>query len=350
MKRMATVAALGLTLALAGCATLPPPLAAELRPSEAALATGPFRLREPLPATAAPVSTEAPGRAPEAAQLVSGLVLVWSNPDAAGLFVGLFSEPFLPWTHIGLVSVEPDGVFVYDTNAGLSLTAEGPATGHEGRGVQRIPYARYVESEHIFGLYALPPDVHVGRLLDHVRGHYARRTPFDARFDSADASALYCTELTAHAWSAAGAQAPRPLPARQHRSYNLVRRLLRIPEAGFFMPDQFVDPQRELALWGRRHTTAQIHALFAARRELALRLAPETPLGHLIGWRDSAMSLPAALYLRETPQRFVDAALAQARTGETPEQIRARVAALAERHFGPVLKVEARRQDPDPPL
>jgi hypothetical protein len=337
---------LALSTTLIGCATLPPPLAAELRPPEAALASGPFRLREPLPAVAAPVAGEATGQAPAASQLVSGLVLVWSNPAAAGLFVGLFGEPFLPWTHIGLVSVEPDGVFVYDTNAGLSLTAEGPATGHEGRGVQRIPFQRYVDSDHIFGLYALPPEVHVGRLLDHVRGEYARRTPFDARFDSVDASALYCSELTAHAWAAAGGTPLTPVPARRHRSYDLVRRLLRIPDAGFFMPDQFVDPQRELALWGRRHTTAQIHALFAARRELALRLTPETPLGHLIGWRDAALSLPDALTLREIPQRFVDLALAQARADDHPPQIRARVAALAQRHFGPVLKVEARRQDP----
>lgn len=344
-------AAAALLLGLGGCATtLPAPLAAELRLPEAELATGPFRLREPLPDTAAPLSSGTPGRAPPASQLVSGLVLVWSNPGATGLFVGLFSEPFLPWTHIGIVSVEADGVFVYDTNAGLSLTEEGPATGHEGRGVQRIPYTRYVESDHIFGLYALPPEVDVGRLLDHVRGQYARRTPFDARFDSLDPSALYCTELTAHAWAAAGAAPLALVPARRHRSYDLVRRLLRIPDAGFFMPDQFVAPQRELAIWGRRHSTAQIHALFAARHELALRLTPDTPLGHLIGWRDTALSLPEALTLRDAPQRFIDAAMALADAQDHPAQIRARVAALAQRHFGPVLKVGARRQDPAPAL
>lgn len=335
-------AAAALLLGLGGCATtLPAPLAAELRLPEAELATGPFRLREPLPDTAAPVPSGTPRRAPPASQLVSGLVLVWSNPGATGLFVGLFSEPFLPWTHIGIVSVESDGVFVYDTNAGLSLTEEGPATGHEGRGVQRIPYTRYVESDHIFGLYALPPEVEVGRLLDHVRGQYARRTPFDARFDSVDPSALYCTELTARAWAAAGAAPLSPVPARRHRSYDLVRRLLRIPDAGFFMPDQFVEPRRELALWSRRLSPAQIHALFEARRELALRLSPETPLGHLIGWRDAALSLPEALTLREPAQRFIDLALAQTREDDLPPQIRARVAALALRLFGPVLKVGA---------
>lgn len=346
MKRWLSVAAWGLSLALAGCATLPAPLATELRVADAERASGPFRLREPLPAVvAAPAPVGALGRAPQASQLVSGLVLVWSSPGASGLFVGLFSEPYLPWTHIGLVSVEPDGVFVYDTNAGLSLTAEGPATGHEGHSVQRIPYERYVDSDFIYGLYALPPEVHVGRLLDHVRGQYARHTPFDARFDSTDASELYCSELMAQAWAAAGATPLTPVPARRHRSYDLVRRLLRIPDAGFFMPDQFVDPTRELALWGRRHTPAQIHALFAARRELALRLAPETPLGHLIGWRDTATSLPEALNLRDAPQRFIDLALAQGRADDHPNQIRARVAALALRLFGPVLKVGAPRPD-----
>lgn len=350
MTRWPRIAAFGpaliLSLLLGGCATLPPPLAAELWATEDALATGPFRLREPLPAVTPPLPAESAVQAPPASQLVSGLLLVWSSPGATGLFVGLFGEPFMPWTHIGVVSVEPDGVFVYDTNAALSLTTEGPATGHEGRGVQRIPYERYVDSDFIYGLYVPPPEVHVGRLLDHVRTAYARRTPFDARFDGTDASALYCSELTAHAWAAAGGTPLALVPARRHRSYDLVRRLMRIPEAGFYMPDQFVDPQRELALWGRRHSPAQIHALFAARQELALRLTPDTPLGHLIGWRDMALSLPEALTLREVPQRFIDLALAQTRPGDHPAQIRARVAALAQRHFGPVLKVGARRQDP----
>lgn len=351
MKCWLSVAACGLSVALAGCATLPPPLAIELRVADAERAAGPFRPREPLPARVAqPVVAEALARAPQASQLVSGLVLVWSSPGASGLFVGLFGETFMPWTHIGVVSVEADGVFVYDTNAALSLSTSGPATGHEGRSVQRIPYERYVDSDFIYGLYALPPEVHVGRLLDHVREQYARRVPFDARFDSTDPSELYCSELMAQAWIAAGAAALTPVPVRRHRSYDLVRRLLRIPDAGFFMPDQFVDPQRELAIWGRRHTPAQIHALFAARHELALRLSSETPLGHLIGWRTAALSLPDALTLRETPQRFLDLALAQTRAHDHPHQIRARVAALALRHFGPVLKGGQLRQDPAPAL
>lgn len=338
MRRRLGAWAMGLVvLALTGCATLPPPLAAELR---AGLAQGPdpYRLRTPPPVVpvAAPDAVAHLARAPDPGQLVSGLVLVWSNPGATGLFVGLFGEPFMPWTHIGLIAVEPDGVFVYDTNANLSLTDQGPATGHEGRGVQRTPYERYVDSGQIFGLYAPPPDVDTDRLLHYVREQYARRTPFDARFDADDPSALYCSELVAHAWVAAGAPPLRPVPARDHRSYNLVRQLLGIPDTGFYLPDQFIDPQRQRALWSRTHSPARIEALFAARRELALRLAPDAPLGRLIRWDDAALSLSAALHLREAPQRFVDAALAGAAVAETPAQARVRVHALADAFFGPL--------------
>lgn len=334
MRRFLATWVAGLSLALAGCATLPAPLATELQagsPQE----PDPYRERQPLPAAATPASVGALATAPDAAHLLSGLILVWSNPDAAGLFIGLFGEPFMPWTHIGVISVEPDGVFVYDTNANLSLTAEGPATGHQGRGVQRTPYQRYVDSGYIYGLYAPPPEVNITRMLDHVRTQYTRHVPFDARFDADDASALYCTELVAHAWVAAGAAPLRPVPARNNRSYNLVRRMLGIPDSGFWLPDQFADPERQLAVWSRRYTPGQIEALFAARRELARRLMPETRLGRLIRWQGMATSLSDAIRLREGPQRFVDAALALAEPQAPPEHIRERVVALAEHHFGP---------------
>ena len=100
-----------------------------------------------------------------------------------------------------------------------------------------------------------------------MRRQYALRTPFDARFDSLNASALYCSELMAHAWATAGAAPLAPVPAQSHRSNDL----------------------------------------FAARQELTLR---------------------------EALQRFIDAAMAPAGEQDHPAQNRARVAALAQRHFG----------------
>lgn len=323
---------------LAGCASLPDEMQREMDPPTAD-ERSPFAGAAPAPEPARPVRPAAVRSltAPAPSRLVSGQLLVWSNPGATGLFVGLFAESFSPWTHIGVIAVEPDGVFVYDANASLQISTSGPATA-SGGGVQRIAYSDYVDSDRIYGLYAPPPGVDVATLMRFVRSHHRQRTPFDPSYDSGDASALYCSELLALGFAAAGAEPLRPVPVRRHRSYDRLRAWLGVSSGGFYLPGQLIDERRRVAVWGRGRNLAQIETLFAARHEIARRFDPTTRLGHLMQWNAMSLSLAGALDWRDLPRRFVEASeVAHAGIPDEavdPGTIQREVARLADRYLG----------------
>lgn len=113
--------------ALASCASLPAHINAELeQPTQTA--GDPFAARLPLLKPSVPVNP-APSRtwaAPPESVLKSGQLLLWGKRDASALLVGLFAQEFRPWSHIGIVSVEADGVYVYETNSAFLSTSDAP--------------------------------------------------------------------------------------------------------------------------------------------------------------------------------------------------------------------------------
>ncbi len=326
-------------LALVGCSSLPAPVVNELAPLKEgesdAYAVSPTSIF--LSKSNWEVAAEHRSHAPPESELVSGRVLVWANREAVGLFVGLFADKFLPWTHIGIISVESDGVWVYDTNAiRISLRGETLPDAEAG-GTRRIRYQDYVLSDRVYGLYGPPEDVNVELMLDFVRMHFKRATRFDAHFNSADASELYCSELVALAFEAGGGSKMMPEPVRVNRSFDLVRSWMSIPSHGFYLPGRLVTPERQIALWSRVFSPAQILAFFEAQSELARRLSYETRLGQLMGWNTSASSMVDALTLRSAPQRFLDASLfavaADTRRAPDPIDVQREVLRVAEKHF-----------------
>lgn len=326
-------------LALTGCTSLPEPVALELAPLRAdetdAFAAPPA----PAPVSEShwAVAAEHRGHAPAETALATGQLLVWANRQAVGLFVGLFADEFLPWTHIGVVSVEPDGVWIYDTNAALMALPGVPLTDTYSGGMRRIRYRDYVRSDRVFGLYAPPADVNVAQMLGFVRGHFQRATRFDAYFNSADPSELYCSELVALAYEAGGGAKPRPAPVRANRSYEVVRRWLKIPAHGFYLPGHLVAPERQLAMWSSAWSPAQALAFFEVQVELVRRLKAETRLGQLMRWDPLSRSLIDALSLRSAPQRFLDASLLavapDTRRAPDPAAIQREVRRVADLHF-----------------
>jgi len=326
-------------LALAGCTSLPAPVVHELAPLKEgesdAYAVSPTSM-SPLQSNWE-VAAEHRSHAPREYELVSGRVLVWANREAVGLFVGLFAEKFLPWTHIGIISVEPDGVWVYDTNAiRISLRGESLSDAEAG-GTRRIRYQDYVLSDRVYGLYDPPKDVNVELMLDFVRMHFKRATRFDAHFNSADKTELYCSELVALAFEAGGGAKVMTEPVRVNRTFDLVRSWMNIPSYGFYLPGHLVAAERQVALWSRVFSPAQILAFFEAQSELARRLGYETRLGQLMGWNTSASSMVDALTLRSAPQRFLDASLLAVATdtqrAPDPIAVQREVLRVAEKHF-----------------
>lgn len=334
-RALLSVFALLLAAVLSACSALPDPVAGEMEPPRSGERDR-YAPRIPQPPRATPPRAAAAEAVPALDRFATGQILVSTEPDAISLFVSLFAAEFQPWTHMAVVSVEADGVFVYDTTAGFVTTGGRPSDAFTGA-VRRLKLVDYMSGQTIFGLYAPPSGVDGQKFVDYVRGHFDRKTPFDGYFNGADHSALYCSELMALGVAAAGGARVPLVPVRPNRSYERIRAWLGIPAVGFYLPTQFTDPARRVALWSRAWSPAQIEATFAAQAELAQRLDDSSRLGHVLAWSNWALSFVDALSLRESAQAFLDAALV---TGADPAattadavRIRERVRALAAEHF-----------------
>jgi hypothetical protein len=339
-KRLRHWIVFGLMLAgLAGCASLPAHVNAELVQSSP---TEPdhYAVRQPLARPAAASAASAQGitwAPPPESALKNGQLLVWGKRDAAGLFVSLFAQDFRPWSHIGIISVEADGVYVYDTNSAFVSFSDTPPTESASGGMRHTPFKEHAAMDYIFAVYDPPPGVNVDKVLAFARAQFERGARFDAFFDDADPDALYCSELVALAFEAGGAARTRLAPVRKNRSFDVIRQWLKIHPNGFFLPGDQVSAERQVALWSPDLSPAQIEALFAAQQELAARFGPNTPLGQLMQWNAFTSSILQALSLREAPQGFLDASVAAFAhdTASLPDTaaIHRQIRQLADRYF-----------------
>lgn len=330
---------LGLVLAaLAGCASLPAHINAELEPPAHTVAD-PYAARLPLLelVTAGDQHQRRTWSPPSESALRSGQLLVWGKRDAAALFVGLFAQDFRPWSHIGIVSVEADGVYVFETNSAFISRADQPPTESATGGMRHLRFKDHVAADYIFGVFDPPEGVDTAKMVDFARQQFQRGARFDAFFDPLDHEALYCSELIALALEAGGAPRARLSPVRNNRSYDVVRQWLHIHPTGFYLPADFAAPERRVALWAKDLSPAQIEALFAAQQELASRFGPTTSLGQLMQWNAFTTSLLTALSLRETPQKFIDTAVTSWAHDTSPRPdtlaIQRQVQRLADRFF-----------------
>lgn len=93
------------------------------------------------------------------------------------------------YSHIGIIEVVRDSVFVIHTEAS-ELTGVGA--------VKREPLARFLKHSAVFGFYRIDgADSLCRKIVARANEYYRQKVPFDLNFDAADDSELYCTELVA---------------------------------------------------------------------------------------------------------------------------------------------------------
>lgn len=111
---------------------------------------------------------------------------------------GFFSNQFRKvasaeqkFSHIGILSIENDSVFVYHSEAS-ELTGIGS--------VKRDEIHHFLQGIHTFEFYKFNyTDSITTQIVNHVKWYYKNKTPFDLDFDSYNDDKLYCTELIATA-------------------------------------------------------------------------------------------------------------------------------------------------------
>jgi len=105
-----------------------------------------------------------------------------------------------PFSHVGIVSVEADRVFVYDV---------------ERTGVHKIPFEHWMLDVYqgVFAVKRLqePYRDRIPLALAYCEEVYRAQVPFDASFKLSD-DALYCSEMVQKAFAAAGLDLCQPVP------------------------------------------------------------------------------------------------------------------------------------------
>lgn len=260
-----------------------------------------------------------------------GQLVASEQGSAQGLFLSLFAAEPHDFVHTGIVVTDPDGTFVYETNGFLRAEIGGTPADRVAGGVRRVPWEDFARDQRFVAVFDPPAGLDVGRTVDYLRGQLG--TPFDLRFDPRDDAALYCSELTAKALAAGGFD-PALASFNANPSLRTVRDWLGIDADGLYVPPAITGTGPPVALISRWHSRRQIHAYFAAKRELHRRFTADQPVGNVLGyspWR--------GLRLRPAVQGFlaaVDAAAAGWPEADAPDRaaLGARVAALARRHLG----------------
>lgn len=272
----------------------------------------------------------APGA--ETLELRSGQVVVTDSGGPAALFFALFAAEFSPFVHAGILVMEDDKPFVYETFGGIRpWFGRRPTDMIRGR-VARTALADFVRRNRYVEIYDLPAGVEAARVTGYVRTHYANRTPFDPYFRYDEHEALYCTELTVLALEAGGWQVPALIPFPDNPSLTRVREWLGISDRGTVQARQLIEPQRFVAALSVMRQQERFHVYIELKRELHRRFTADQKLGNLFEWNGKN------LLFRQPVEDFIVRGLEMYRGRDVPglARVRADISALALRMFGPM--------------
>ena len=192
----------------------------------------------------------------------SGQVVVSESGSSLSFLMDLMASEYSPYGHAGILSVEDDGVFVYEAFGFLNVRFWEPPTRRLRGKIRRVSLASFLGRGMVTAIYE-----HAALNLDSIgafaRSAYEQDIPFDGLFDYRTPDRVYCNEFVALALQQAG-QHDIPLTARTaNDSLNQVMNWLGVDAPAFLLPSALLDGATEVARFSKRYSPQQIEAHFA---------------------------------------------------------------------------------------
>ena len=251
--------------------------------------------------------------------VATGQVIVNEIPDAMSLFGSLSTERFAPFTHAGIIVVEPKGVFVYEA-FGFYLPLPWTRPNQQmGGGVRRVSLESFIARGGMVAIHEPPASADRAGIAAFARDSVRRHVPFDGDFDPRDGARFYCVEFVARALEAAGA--PRIAAARvtSNRSVRVALDWLGVKGSELELAGDLVAQSPRVVLLSPSFSAEQVDAYFALKQELHRRFTADQKIGSLVSWRGQRLGFRPRIdaYFTEGTRTLADPRL------------------LADRMFGP---------------
>ncbi len=213
----------------------------------------------------------------------SGQVVVSESGSSLSFLMDLMASEYSPYGHAGILSVEDDGVFVYEAFGFLNVRFWEPPTRRLRGKIRRVSLASFLGRGTATAIFE-----HAALNLDAIeafaRSAYEQGIPFDGLFDYRTPDRVYCNEFVALALQQAGQDAIPLTPRTENDSLNQVMTWLGVDAPAFLLPSALLDGATEVARFSKRYSSQQIEAHFAFERDLHRRFTREQKLGNIFRW------------------------------------------------------------------
>lgn len=213
----------------------------------------------------------------------SGQLVLSESPDSTSFVFTLIPKRFHPFTHVAIISIEDGEPWVYDVAGEIKTfpLAKSPLDNIVG-GIYRRRLFEYVAPNLYAEIYDPPEGADPEKIAAFARRKYAEKVDFDAYFDFADHSKLFCSEMVELAIREAGG--PRTELEASNPNPSIVAGMtwLKVPPGVSLPAGIYADPKRYVGALGQFPTRTAAWSYFEAKHELHRRFTMDQRLGYLV--------------------------------------------------------------------
>lgn len=243
----------------------------------------------PRSATFSAVNNIAPQNWKQA--LKTGHILLTDSPKPTNFLILAMYPEFSPFFHVGIIEVEGDNIFVYEANgeinklSAMAGLAGGSAPSDSIIGhVKKTPLDVFLSESRTISIFSPPPQADIQALVNFSDYHAKSRTPFDAYFDAADSTRLYCSEFVSLALRTAGVKGNFLVKMRNNPSLQKVRNWMKVPDNSIIPGYKLVSPGSWVGTVSLDYSELELQVDRAIKLELYQRFSANQKVGNVVNF------------------------------------------------------------------
>lgn len=218
-------------------------------------------------------------------QFETGQLALTESDQPVNIIFLLVADIFTPFMHGGIISVEDDGVFVYESRGTYHLSLTKPPTDTVKGKVTKTPWEDFLKNQKTVSIFSPPTNINISKTIAYLKKEHQKKTSFDAYFDYSQDDSLYCSELMAKSLEAGGSPPFKLTKYRDIPAITALRKWLKLKGETILPLGTMVQPKQWLATYSLTHTEQQLYGIRATKYEIYKRFNQQQKLGNIIKWQ-----------------------------------------------------------------